>query len=388
MSDHGSGPRAFADPVVDITDMYVFPSPERPASLVLVLNVNPFAEPATLFSDAVDYRFRVRPLQIAKRGAEATFAVSEKEYTFSCRFAVPVEQKEDGQLVQEGTCTASTGQTVAFTINDEAGGQANGLRVFAGRRMDPFFLDGAKVGQSMMTGKLAFESVGNSTQFRQNVMSIVVELDVAEMFAASDGPLFGVVSETVRAGSITLRLERFGRPEIKNFILGLKHLDPLNRDIEIRDLYNQEDAFKLKGTYLTAYRARMNANLAAWDSLDGKTDWPLEVQGVHPLTELLLADFMVVDASKPFSDGDNYLEIERALLMGADHQTCGGRSLNEDSMDTLITFLVNAGKGPRISDGVDQQAVPASRIFPYLVPPEANPPPIPAFFVAAQNAFN
>lgn len=386
MSDHTSGPRAFADPIVDITDMYVFPSPERPGSLVLVLDVNPFAEPATLFSDAVDYRFRVRPLEIAKRGPGATFAVSEKEYTFSCRFAAPVARMGGSQLVQEGACTASTGQAVAFTVNEESGSQVKGLRVFAGRRIDPFFLDGSKVAQSLMTGKLAFESVGNSTQFRQNVMSIVVELDIAEMFAASDGPLFGVVGETVRAGSITLRLERFGRPEIKNFLLSLKHRDPLNRDIEIRDLYNQEDAFKLKGTYLSAFRARMNANLALWDSLDGKTDWPLDTQGVHPLTEFLLADFMVIDLSKPFLE-DSYLEIERALLTDADHKTCGGRSLNEDSMDTFMTFLVNAGNGPRISDGVDQQAVPASRTFPYLIPPDANPPPLPAFVVAAQNAF-
>jgi hypothetical protein len=130
----------------------------------------------------------------------------------------------------------------------------------------------------------------------------------------------------------------------------------------------------------------MNANLAVWDSLDGKTDWPPDTQGVHPLTEFLLADFMVVDVSKPFAE-DSYLEIERALLMGGDHKTCGGRSLNEDSVDTFMTLLVNGGKGPRISDGVDQQAVPASRTFPYLIPPEANPPPIPAFFVAAQDAF-
>ena len=32
------------------------------------------------------------------------------------------------------------------------------------------------------------------------------------------------------------------------------------------------------------------------------------------------------------------------------------------------------GNGPRISDGVDQQAVKATRAFPYLVAPEANPP--------------
>ena len=30
MSDHISGPRALADPIADITDVYAFPSPERP----------------------------------------------------------------------------------------------------------------------------------------------------------------------------------------------------------------------------------------------------------------------------------------------------------------------------------------------------------------------
>jgi uncharacterized protein DUF4331 len=310
----------------------------------------------------------------------------KKEYIFSCRFAAPVESKGGGQFVQEGTCTASTGQAVSFRVNDEQGGQAQGLRVFAGQRMDPFFFDGARAGQTLMTRQLAFAKVGSSAVFRQNVLSIVVELDIAEMFAAGDGPLFAVVGETARAGPITLRLERFGRPEIKNLILSPKGFDAVNRDIEIRDLYNQEDAFKLGPAYLGAYRARMNANLAAWDGVDGKTDWPPDAHGIHPLTEFLLGDFMVVDISKPFSE-DSYFEIERTLLKGTAHQTSGGRSLNDDSMDTLLTILINAGNGPRISDGVDKQAVPASRVFPYLAPPEPNPPPAPAFYIAARNEF-
>ena len=31
VSDHISGPRALAEPIADITDVYAFPSPERPA---------------------------------------------------------------------------------------------------------------------------------------------------------------------------------------------------------------------------------------------------------------------------------------------------------------------------------------------------------------------
>lgn len=252
--------------------------------------------------------------------------------------------------------------------------------------MDPFFFDGAKAGQSLMTRQLVFAKVGSSAVFGQNVLSIVVEVEVATMFRTGDGPLFAVVGETARAGPITIRLERFGRPEIKNLILAPKGFDALNRDIEIRDLYNQEDAFKLAPTYLAAYRARMNANLAAWDGLDGKIDWPPDPHGTHPLTEMLLADFMVVDVSKPYADV-SYFEIERMLLKGVGHQTCGGRSLNDDSMDTLLTTLVNAGNGPRISDGVDQPTLPASRAFPYLVPPEPNPPPPPAFYIATRNQF-
>jgi hypothetical protein len=117
----------------------------------------------------------------------------------------------------------------------------------------------------------------------------------------------------------------------------------------------------------------MNANLHFWDGLDQKTDWPLDAHGAHPLTELLLADFMVVDVSKPYAE-DSYLEIERALLHGASHNTCGGRTPNDDVADTFLTMLVNAGNGPSINDGVDGQAVRASNTFPYLVPPDPNPP--------------
>ena len=56
------------------------------------------------------------------------------------------------------------------------------------------------------------------------------------------------------------------------------------------------------------------------------------------------------------------------------HATCGGRSLNDDVIDTMYTLIVTAGNGPRVSDGVDQATVRASQSFPYLAPPNPNPP--------------
>ena len=40
----------------------------------------------------------------------------------------------------------------------------------------------------------------------------------------------------------------------------MKEYDQVNRDLEIRDLYNLEDAFNLGKEYRGAYRARLNAN--------------------------------------------------------------------------------------------------------------------------------
>ena len=90
------------------------------------------------------------------------------------------------------------------------------------------------------------------------------------MLGPGTGPLLGVVGETVISGH-PVRLERMGRPEIKNFILQDKQYDAVNRDLEIRDLYNAEDAFDVGPTYLGAYRARLNANLPFFDRLDGRT---------------------------------------------------------------------------------------------------------------------
>jgi hypothetical protein len=224
--------------------------------------------------------------------------------------------------------------------------------------------------ESLRTGRLAFKAQGQNSLAGANALAVVVEVDCEPLLQRTGTPLLGVVGETVAAGRLPIRIERFGRPEIKNVIMSMKEYDQVNRDLEVRDLYNLEDAFHMSKDYRGVYRARLNANLAALDRLDGKTDWPLGPDGAHPLTELLLQDYLVVDVSKPYVE-DSCLEIERALLAGRPHETCGGRSLNDPTMANLYTLLVNAGHGPRISDGVDRATVPASDVFPYFA--AANP---------------
>lgn len=375
MADHFSGPRALSDPAADITDVYAFPSPERPGHLVLVMDVFPAAAPTALFSDAVTYRFRLRPVTATRAGGPPAFVAGGDEFAFDVTFDAPVWGDGGRTVVQLGTCTPPGGEEIPFRVADEQPTVAPGLRIFAGARLDPFFIDLKAVLATQEREQLAFRPASANSLEGANVLSIVVELDVATVLGPGTGPLLGVVAETLTFPGHPVRLERMGRAEIKNIIMAPKKFDPVNRDLEIRDLYNAEDTFNLGQDYVGAYRARLNANLAFFDRLDGKTDWPLDDQGVHPLTELLLADFIVVDTSKPFSDGgDSDLEIERAVLTGRSHTTCGGRSLGHDIIDTLYTLLVGGLDGPRISDGVDRPTRPTARSFPYLVPPNPDPP--------------
>jgi hypothetical protein len=372
VSDHISGPRAMAEPIADITDAYAFPSPEVPGRLVLVMNTLPFAPPSARFSDGLTYRFRLRPVAAAARDDPAPFAVGAEEFTLDCVFSPPLNGDGARGADQDGTCTTAAGETLAFSVDDEQGGSAHGVRVFAGPRWDPFIMDAPAALKTIAAGKLAFTDPGTIFLDGKNVLSLVVEVDCARLLGGAE--LVGVVAETLTRGTLAVRLERVGRPEVKNLLLAPKQFDQVNRDLEIRDLYNMEDAFQLAPAYQGAYRARLNANLAFWDGLDGNQDWPVGEGGAHPLTELLLADFLVVDVTKPYAEQGSFLEIELAARGERGHQTCGGRALNDDVMDTLFTLLVNAGNGPWIRDGVDQATMPASCTFPYLAPPNPDPP--------------
>jgi hypothetical protein len=358
VSHHISGPRAVAEPIADITDFYAFPSPERPGQLTLVLNTLPFASPADRFSDALIYRFRLRELTRNAPGAATPFSPSEEDIAvIDCVFSEPGAE-------QVCTCALPGGETVSARV-----GEVNGARLFAGPRWDPFILDAPAMLKTIATQELAFTDPGSIYLDGKNVLGLVVELDGGGL-----PELVGVAAETLTRGKLNVRLESAGRPEVPNMMLGPTQFDRVNRDLEIRDLYNMDDAFHPAHVYEGAYRARLNANLAFWDGLDGKVDWPLDEHGAHPLTELVLADYLAVDLTKPYAEQGSFLEPELAARDGEPNRTCGGRAINDDVMDRIFTLLITGGNGPAISDGVDRSSRPATRTFPYLAEPNPDPP--------------
>jgi len=370
MSDHFSGPAVIGDPAVDITDFYAFPSPERPGNLVLIMNVFPMATSQSFFSDVVTHRFRLRPL--TRSGGSISHGAAE--HTIDVTFSDAPEGS-----VQNWHLVTSDGREASF-VAGKPFEQDGEIRVFAGLASDPFFMDVEAAIRTDLGGRLSFETATNTVQHR-DVLSIVVEVPFAPIVERFDGAtLIGAIAENIvtRRGR-PIRLERLGRPEIKNVMLANASRDPRAPGVELRDLYNREDAFALSEVYRPLYESRLDANLAAFDALDGNFSWPPEPSGRHPLRDLLMGDFLVLDLAHAFAPG-GFLEIERSLLENRSHESAGGRWLDDDILDELLTLMVNGGHGERFGDGVDAPTKPASLTFPHVREPNIRTDlPLPAF---------
>ena len=189
MSDHISGPRALADPIADITDVYAFPSPERPGHLVLVVNTLPFAQPSDGFSDALVYRFRLRPLRRGDAGDADAVPRGRDRGRRGLRLR-RARRRTGGRSEP----ASLDGSGVRLRVGRRGRRSSDGVRVFAGLRWDPFILDAPAALKTIATGQLQFTDAGSIYLDGKNVLGLVVELDCTRLLGDAD--LVAVVAET------------------------------------------------------------------------------------------------------------------------------------------------------------------------------------------------
>lgn len=355
-SDHIDGPVTDRHPVADITDFYAFPCPDYPGHIALVMDVYTGVSPKGHFSEKVVYSFLVKNASIRGNGQKPGFS-AQGDYKVSFSFETPHGPNTSHWV----TCTSSNGTTIRVQVDNTNGfSPGDKLGVFAGRRSDPFFYN-SRWGMKVIKGNIT-EPKDNNLLQRLNVLSIVVIIDVEQELDMSQGPLLAIAAESVTTDDdkTTRQIDRLGRPEITNIYMASKGR------VELRDLYNKENTFKLNEKNEELYRVRISDNLTFFDGLDNVKDWSPE--DANYLTGILLNDFLVLDASKPYAVS-SYFDIEYSILKGKPYTTCGGRSLNDDVMDLMFNMLINAGKRPSITDGVTQATQPATETFPYLAPP-------------------
>jgi hypothetical protein len=124
-ADHGDSPSAIAsaEPTADITDLYAWQDNDSP-NLNLVLGVNSGADEDATFSDAVTYVFHVQ--------SSPAFGQTQTSTLITCKFI-------DGTNIE---CWAGDDYVVGNPSNTDGIVSEKGyMRVFAGVRDDPFFLD-------------------------------------------------------------------------------------------------------------------------------------------------------------------------------------------------------------------------------------------------------
>jgi hypothetical protein len=209
-ADHIDSPATVAEPTADITDLYAWMNSVA-QSLNLVMDVAPFSEAGAQFSDAVAYVFHVN--------SSMGYGEAQTETQVICQFyaASKIECWAGDEYV-EGDPASEAG------ISSSSGN----LRVFAGMRNDPFFMEFTGFTETVKAvvaaaPSLTFDDEGcamldadtsnalvgqlqsgeegaaaSDTFAGANVLSLVVQID--KSVVDSGGPLLGVWASTHKGG--------------------------------------------------------------------------------------------------------------------------------------------------------------------------------------------
>ena len=133
----------------------------------------------------------------------------------------------------------------------------------------------------------------------------------------------------------------------------------------MRDLWNQQTPFAIQKELQPLFLQRLKDSFANWDMQDGKADWTPEALAAN--ANVFLDDFLLFDVAKPIND-ESHLEIEKSTLSGRPYQTGGGRTVDANSIDILLTWLVNRDR-EFLQGGATGATKPGMKVFPYFATP-------------------
>jgi hypothetical protein len=98
---------------------------------------------------------------------------------------------------------------------------------------------------------------------------------------------------------------------------------------------------------------------------DGTADWTAEAIAAN--ARIFLDDFLLFDVAKPITD-QSHLEIEKSTLAGLAYQTGGGRTIDANCIDILLTWLINRDR-EFLLGGAAGATKPGMENFPYFATP-------------------
>jgi Domain of unknown function (DUF4331) len=302
------------DARLDLTDVYVFPSPEVPGKTVLIVDVNPFMTGADFHPDGV-YRLNVDNDGDVQADAAFTFVFSESDggaQTGTVYYTTGSDAREPepaGEVLVQGAPADfdGTGRPI----------EAGECRIFIGVRSDPFFADGEGAFHD-------FQFTGDDTFAGKNILSMALEVP-NDMLGPGEVALWATSS--VRRDGRLVQVDRYGNPSFNPFFVD-----------ELKDAFN------------AGHPADDVENfLEPWQKLLESRGYPSAVARDTVLT--VLPDVMHFDRTRPAHYPN-------------------GRVLTDDVYDIRMTFLTY---GRKTSDGVEPHDDYLTQ-FPFLGPPNPEAP--------------
>jgi hypothetical protein len=399
-SSHREAPLISEDQFADNTDVYAFISPEDDDKVVLVANYVPLLLPASgpnfyRFSDDVLYQIRIDNDGDAVADISYQFdfdTTIQNGGTFLYNTGV-VSRLNDRDLNVRQTYTLTRVEGSQSTVIGEnipvapwhvgdrsfpdgsyedvalrAVTNTHGIKVFAGPRDEPFFVD-LHVFDLLGVG-------GTPTTDGLNVMSLVLEVPITDIAQNGTRPeegstdpnsVIGVYATASRQEQRVLRndedpqtsgnwvqVSRLGVPLVNEVLNPLEDKDIYNRTNPVNDVANFGENIlfpELPGLLNTVL------GLPCTETPDGgRTDIVaiLSPNGTTP------ADLLRLN----IAEGQEF----------DDTAFPNGRWLEDDVTDTLLTVLCNSGSP--VGDGVDANDLDFSQEFPYLASPHSGNPSI------------
>jgi hypothetical protein len=355
-ADHRDAPSIDEDPRADINDIYAFVNPNN-GNIVLGMTVNPFqfgGAPAVDFSPDVLYQFKIDNDGDYKEDLviQASFS-STQPSTQSVTIYGPAAPVQNADTIASGGAIslrlpAST-KLISGPANDGSITSANGVKVFAGPRDDPFFFDLTYIFRALgfqPGGPLTTRPPGIDFFAGVNVSIWAVELP-ASMLTKTPGKPIHIWSTTSRA-KITVRavspgsfdrntgefvqIEAMALPVVNTVLISRSKKDEFNRatPLQQRPLYRQHAITNLS-------------------NINGDVDYSTTI----------------VDQNMP-----DVLTLDVTKTTGYPN----GRRPQDDVIDLVLS---NATNGFVTGDSVSANDVPFLKDFPFFAPPHANTEAVP-----------
>jgi hypothetical protein len=443
-SSHREAPLISQDPMADNTDLYAFVSPDAPTTVTMIANYIPLEPPASgpnfpAFDDTVLYE-----IHVDNNGD----AIDDLTYQF--RFHTQTRNPDTflyntGPITSLNDTTWNRPQTYDVTLVRQGKGKSNdevlgtdiptppdnigprstpnydtlaaaairtlpgGIKVFAGQRDDPFYVDLGSVFD--LAGLRPFNpfhliplpvDAGRDAVANYNTHSIAIQVPIAQLVQNANTTI-GIYASASRQEVRILRkdgsndnngqfiqVSRLGEPLINEVVIPLGKKDMWNRtdpedDAQFETFYLNPEVSRLENAlYGTPPQGHTGGALAAIDAT-GRTDLvSILLTGVQGLnfTGNKRADLLRLNtkiAPTAAAGAGNRLGVLAGDLAGFPN----GRRLEDDIVDIdLRAFAQGYGailngllglpnKSPNnlLGDGVDKNDVPFSIHFPYVASP-------------------